>query len=152
MEHAEFVKQLEGIVSELDEYARNEAPRLIGKIAVDHFTENFQKEGFVNGGLQKWQEVKRRENPSKKYPSDATRLILTGRSGALGRSLEKQETANEVTIFSTLPYAAAHNEGTSNAGRSRSVTIPQRQFMGESKELDELIIKEINRKLKSLPS
>ena len=42
-------------------------PRYIGKEAVDHFSENFDKQGFVNNGLQPWRDVKRRDPNSKWY-------------------------------------------------------------------------------------
>lgn len=149
MNNAEFVKKLADTVREIEDYASNKAPRILGVTARNFFTENFQKEGFVNGGLKKWKEVKRRQNPKVKGV-DANRKILTGRTGALGRSIQYRTEQNQVTIFSNLPYAAAHNEGTNNAGRRHNVRIPKRQFIGESKELDDLIMKEINRKLKSL--
>jgi hypothetical protein len=68
MTHAEFTKKLDNIVSELDEYARKDAPTVIGNIAVGFFKGNFEKQGFVNNGVQEWQEVKRRQNLAEKYP------------------------------------------------------------------------------------
>lgn len=48
-----------------------------------------------------------------------------------------------------LAKAAAHNEGTNNAGRNHNVRLPKRQFMGDSAELRKkiaaLVEKEINR-------
>lgn len=151
LNHAEFVKKLEDNAREILDYAGNEAPRILGNTAKNFFAENFQKEGFVNGGLHKWQDVKRRLNPPKKTkrPADAQRKILTG-TGALGRSIERKAGKKQVSILSELPYAKAQNEGADNAGRRRNVRIPKRQFMGDSAELDKLIRKEINRKLKSL--
>ena len=174
MNHAQFVKKIAETLHKMDDYARNKAPKIAGKMAREFYKENFQKEGFVNDGLQKWQEVKRRKNlpekpsekiadvittPAKKSadgkkptekPADAVRPILTGSSGALGRSVEFRTGDGEVLMFSNIPYAAAHNEGTTTAGCNHSVTIPQRKFMGDSKELDKLIYDEIERKLKEI--
>jgi phage gpG-like protein len=70
----------------------------------------------------------------------------------LGRSIKKQIEPGKVTIFSDVPYAAAHNEGTNNAGRKRNVVIPKRQFIGDSetlnKEIEKIIADEIGKILK----
>ncbi|MDR1173095.1 MAG: hypothetical protein LBL24_11640 [Bacteroidales bacterium] len=50
--HAEFVKKLEDNAREILDYAGNEAPRILGNTAKNFFMENFQQEGFVNGGLR----------------------------------------------------------------------------------------------------
>ena len=42
-----------------------------------------------------------------------------------------------------LPYAAAQNYGTTTAGRNNNVTIPKRQFMGESYELNKRVQKSL---------
>lgn len=141
----------------MDELARNIAdtsdnglPVVIGKMAADFFTDNFQDESFTDDAPVKWDEVKRREAPRAKG-ARGTRKILTGDSGDLGESISWDVTApGEVTISSDKPYADAHNEGTSTAGRSRSVIIPQRQFIGESHVLNKKVKDEIERKLNKL--
>ncbi|MDR2383298.1 MAG: phage virion morphogenesis protein [Prevotellaceae bacterium] len=151
MTHEEFLQDLERIRREIDDYANDKAPDIIGTTAVNFFDQHFLKEGFINNGLNKWPDVKRRTEPEKNAPpSDKTRKILT-KSGNLRRSLSHQVLGNgKVEVSSDLPYAKAHNEGTSNAGRSRNVVIPKRQFIGDSIDLDKLAIEEIERKLKSL--
>ena len=146
----QFNKYLANLVKEIDNYADNDAPVIIGKTATDFFTDNFQKQGFVNRGLQAWQEVARRINPRDRSKAAATRPILTGETGNLGRSIDYFPDKGKVTVLSDLPYSSAHNEGTNTAGRNRSVTIQKRQFIGHSYELDQLITSEINRKLNSL--
>ena len=60
-------------------------------------------------------------------------LVKTGR---LWRSIRyKKEGDNAVRIGSDVEYAAAHNEGTTTAGRGNSTTIPQRQFIGPSPDV-----------------
>ena len=50
--------------------AQRDLPIIIGKTAVDHFRENFKLGGFVNNGLQKWEDVKRRDPKSPWYGFD----------------------------------------------------------------------------------
>jgi phage gpG-like protein len=143
----EFSRYLIEAQREIQQYINEDAPVIIGKTAVDHFTENFQQEGFVDGGVQKWQEVKRRMNP-KITGARASRPILTGDTGDLGMSIQYKDAADgKVTVYSDLPYSEAHNEGTANAGRSHNVVIPKRQFIGESEELNEKIKEELERKI-----
>lgn len=47
-------------MKEAERWARDDLPRQVGKTAVDLFRENFTKEGFTDGGVKKWKEVKRR--------------------------------------------------------------------------------------------
>lgn len=134
---------------------------ITGKQAVDLFKENFQKESF-NG--KPWQEVARRKNPktgvvsrginkgkSRESNAAASRKILTGETGDLGESIQYKYLGNaQVSIFSDKTYAQAHNEGTTTAGRGNKTTIPRRQFMGQSPELDIIVKNEIEKKLKNL--
>ncbi|MDR1848325.1 MAG: virion morphogenesis protein, partial [Bacteroidales bacterium] len=51
----------------------------------------------------------------------------------------------EAHIVSNLPYSAVHNEG----GQAKvfgkySFTMPKRQFMGESRELNNKIVKQLD--------
>jgi phage gpG-like protein len=116
----------------------HDAPLIIGNELVKAFKQNFQDEAFFG---KKWQDVKRRTNPpkGKEGLADARRKILTGRTGNLGRSIRKEVRDGSVRIYSDLPYSAAHNEGTTTAGRGRHTVIPQRQFIGRSKEVDDIV-------------
>ena len=112
----------------------------------------------------KWKEVQRRTPgtkantyAAKHHPAQTTRKILTGDTGDLGRSIEIREAANgTVTIWtnpstfgSKEPYGRVHNEGL-RAGRGSGFTMPRRQFMGEHPELNELIVKKLEEKLKQI--
>lgn len=148
----EYKKKLAEHVVDIERWANEDAPRIFGKTAVDIYTQNFQKEGFLNNGVQPWQEVKRRNG--KASGAEASRKILTGETGNLGRSFDYEAGKGEVRIYndarsaSGFPYGAVHNEGVSNAGRSRNVVIPRRQIIGESEELTQACNEEIERKLK----
>jgi len=147
MDGKQFAERLVKMSQEAEKFVNDDSPEIMGKIAVDFFKDGFQNEGFTNGGLQKWEEVKRRMDP-KITGAKATRKILTGDTADLGESIQQKNAANgEVTIYSDKEYAGAHNEGTNNAGRRRNVTIPKRQFIGHSAELDKEVTDELKRKL-----
>ena len=132
-------KQINGIL--------HDVAIITGKQAVDMFKDNFQKESF-NG--KPWQEVKRRQNTNTRGAA-ASRKILTGETGDLGESIKYKYLGNaQVSIYSDKPYAQAHNEGTRTAGRGNSTTIPKRQFMGPSPELDKIVETELKKKLDNL--
>lgn len=143
----EFQIKLKRMPEQIKEAINNDLPVVMGVTAVDFFKENFQNEGFTDASNVPWQEVKRRQDPNVRG-ARATRKILTGDTGDLGESIEHQHTApGETTIRSDKPYADAHNSGTTTAGRNHNVTIPQRQLIGESEQLDKLIEEEIESKL-----
>lgn len=66
----------------------------------DEFDRNFERQAFFS---ERWQ---RRKSPV----GDGGRAILTG-SGALRRSIGSRMTENSITFYTTLPYAAIHNDG-----------------------------------------
>ena len=141
--------------------------QIIGNVAVSWFKKNFQNQAW---GRVKWKEVQRRtpgtkanRYAAKHHPAQTTRRILTGDTGDLGRSIEIREVSpsergagGSITIWtnpsafgSKEPYGRVHNEGL-RAGRGAGFTMPRRQFMGESPELYDLIIRKLEEKLKSI--
>lgn len=67
----------------------------------DEFDKNFERQSFFN---EAWQRRK------KGTPRDEGRAVLTD-TGALRGSIGSRTTENSITFYSTLPYAAIHNEG-----------------------------------------
>mgnify|MGYP001078220704 CR=1 FL=1 len=55
----EFQKRLKAKERELKKFINDDLPRHLGKLAVDHFKDNFRKGGFVNNGLITWDKPKR---------------------------------------------------------------------------------------------
>ena len=55
----EFQKRLKAKERELKKFINDDLPRHLGKLAVDHFKDNFRKGGFVNNGLKTWKKPKR---------------------------------------------------------------------------------------------
>ncbi len=113
----QFQQRLEKHAQELSKLIQDDLPIIIGKMAVDHFKLNFQNEAW---GREKWQEVKRRLQPSKKGYQRAgkRRKILSGDTGQLGRSIQYTPESGKVTIHSDLIYSAVHNYGL-RAGKGR---------------------------------
>ena len=142
MQIQDFSHHIKGLEEELQRQLSRDLPKKIGNLAVRMFKENFQKESFFG---RAWQEVKRRIQGAK--GAAGKRKILTGPTGNLGRSIQFIPRDGSVTVESDQPYSSAHNEGTNNAGRSRNVRIPQRQFIGESPELTAAIEKKITEEI-----
>ena len=157
---------IEKITEEVEDFLKNDLPRIVAKEAVDEFRENFTRQGFRNNGIQRWPEVKRRMPNSPWYgfqykverrsPKDRkkkgqkrklnfslkyTKYDILRITSNLYRSVTSFEVSPElVEIGSDLPYAQVQNDGghIKVFGKAR-VKLPKRQFIGESKELmDEL--------------
>jgi phage gpG-like protein len=169
-------------------------PVKIGRIADDHFHENFRKGGFVNGGLHPWQPTKRQQSGSKRAAANYGPL-LSSRKHLYG-SLKYIPGDYRVLVRDDLKYAPIHNWGgdvnpavtakmrryawyrynlaigkkgakrgkkyveTEEALRWKALAltkktrlqihIPQRQFLGESQELDRKIKDTIDNELKRI--
>lgn len=142
MQIQDFSHHLQHLQDNLKRQLEHDLPRKLGSIAVRLFKENFQKESFFG---RAWKEVKRRLQGVK--GAAGRRKILTGPTGNLGRSIQFTPHDGSVVIHSDLPYASAHNDGTSIAGRSHNVRIPQRQFIGEDPKLTDAIEKKIKQEI-----
>jgi phage gpG-like protein len=140
----QFTKDLAKMAVEVQKFTDNTAPTIVGKTAADFFTRNFDRQGFLNKGLRSWQEVKRRTHPRKtpKGQTAAGRRILFGETRNLSRSIDYEAQKGRVVVYSDVHYAPYHNEGTDK--------LPKRQFIGDSAELDQLVISELERKLKNI--
>ncbi len=151
---------------ELDNYIKKDAPRIAGKYGEDHFKENFDKEGFVNNGLHKW--------PARK--TNTGLKILTGATNELQNSIEFKTDLAKVSFGSDVAYASIHNWGGKTKAHiirprgSRKAlrfmgkggmimrrgvkhpgsVIPQRQFIGHSKELIDKIDERIERDITNI--
>jgi phage gpG-like protein len=166
-------------MEELITQIQHNLPLIMGKTAVDHFRENFSRGGFVNNGLQQWQDVKRRDPKSPWYGFDCkgekrtsykfTRDRKTGKTSKapIQKQLNFSQAATQrtplnsqrkelynsirytpidggVVIISDKPHSAIHNEGgTIKVFGKHPAKLPKRQFIGESKELNEKIVQEI---------
>ena len=168
---------IEKITKEVELFLKNDLPRIVAKEAVDEFRENFDREGFRNNGVQPWPEVKRRmpnspwygfqykgERRSDKekkrkgkkrklnYSAKYTKYPILRVTSNLYRSVRSfEESPERVEIGSDLPYAQVQNDGgyIKVFGKAR-VKLPKRQFVGESKELMELLERILIQKIDNL--
>ena len=174
----------------LEKFLRREMPVIAGRMAQDHFQNNFRLGGFVNGRLHPWPKSKRLSSggtgaaerkvlfKSIKYiPADYRVKISndvvyapihnwgdtvhpavtdTMRRWAwrqFYKSAGIRKNASKKTRASRLKEAAANPQAQMWKGlaltrkKKLSIRIPQRQFIGESEELNEKIEKKITEKI-----
>lgn len=143
----EFKRLLQRKKQELTRAYTQTLPVKVGTEAVHFVRDNFKQEGFVDKKLEPWTPSKRKSNP--KHP-DRSYKTLSSRRRNLYMSIKKRTKPGEAIIYTDVPYAAAHNEGTNNAGRGRKTKIPKRQFIGDSHTLNKKVIKVIEDELKKI--
>jgi phage gpG-like protein len=119
---------------------------LAGNLAVTHFEDNFQKQGFVDKSVDPWK-------PRKVV--DSGRGILIGKGGgeklsnSIARTLLGRTSITIGIKGNPNKYASVHNFGL-RAGRGSGFIMPQRKFMGESEVLNKKIIRLINKRIKKI--
>ena len=86
---------------EIEQALRRTLPVKVGRIAKDHFQDNFRQGGFQDNGTQAWQRKKR---PDKYGPLMSSRQNLYG-------SIYYRPDDYSVTVGTEVSYAAIHNEG-----------------------------------------
>lgn len=123
MDMKEFQKLMKAGEKAVDELMRRRMPVIVGRMAKDHFQDNFRKEGFVNGGLHPWQKAKRlssgRTDAAGQYGT-----LLSGRNH-LFSSVKYVPQDYRVRVADDLIYAPVHNWG---GEVSPTVTPRMRRF------------------------
>ena len=109
MDAKDFVKLIEQHQKELDELMRRKLPVIVGRMAKDHYQDNFRKGGFVNNGLQKWPVTKRQQSGSNS--ASAKYGPLLSKRNHLFSSVKYVPGDYRVKVSNEVPYAAIHNEG-----------------------------------------
>lgn len=159
MNAQEIRKRIESVQEQVVREVNNNLPRRIGNAAVSMTNRNFRDAGWRDGTLKKWPTTLRQRSKGK----DSQYLPLHSRREHLSRSTQYKVTApGEVTVSNPVPYAAVHNDGFDgtvsvgphrrtirkgkNKGKqysvrafSRRMHMPQRKFLGRSRELTERI-------------
>jgi phage gpG-like protein len=143
----------QAIIKRLERKSKS-LPTKVGKVAIKHWLKNFKEEGFEG---QHWVEVQRRIKGTSwyqhpKYSSSRKSKILRGQNNSIAKAVANSlSTANwsRIDFVVNLPYAKIHNEGGSyfDMYLGHSVKIPQRKFLGESKQLDKEITDLITQEL-----
>jgi phage gpG-like protein len=150
---------------------RSQIPRRIAMSTENFFKRNFQVQGFVDQPFKKW--------PERKNPKDKGRAILV-KSGKLRRAIKPLKITEKVVVVGVgehIPYAALHNSGgkikvtpkmrrffwakymetqdeyykSLALTKKQYLTMPKRQFIGESKALyvalDRMIARQLEKAL-----
>lgn len=200
----DFAKLIEQKRKELDKMMHRKMPVIAGRMAKDHFQENFRQGGFVNGGLNPWPQAKRLSSGRTDAASNYGTL-LSGRNH-LFSSIKYIPSDYRVKVSNELLYAPIHNwggtvsvtvtdrmrrfawakfykasghrrkantgqkKGTKRRGKQTkdnpqasfwkglaltkkkklNIHIPQRQFLGESKELTDKINERIEKEIRTI--
>lgn len=139
----QFAKMIKQNAAEIRMLTDRILPIKVGAMTKKHFRENFEKGGFVDNGLHEWKPAKRL---SSKYGDKKNKTLMSSRKHLYSNTLDIPRRGG-VKIENRTPYAAAHNEGTTTAGKNRNVTIPRRQFIGDSAELTEKIKEAIKKEM-----
>lgn len=109
MDIKDYVELIKSQRKEIDQLMRRQLPVKIGRMAKDHFQENFRKGGFVNNGLQQWPKTKRQLSGTSSAAAQYGPL-LSGRNH-LFSSMKYTPFDYRVKVANEVPYAAIHNEG-----------------------------------------
>lgn len=122
---------------------KTELPVVLANDCVNFFKESFRKQGWDDGGLQKW--APRKDQDNKKNKGKA----ILHQTGDLKKSIvAEMATFSKIKIVSKLPYSAIHNEGLQGkAWGKHSFKMKKRKFMGKSRALENKLKKKIEDKL-----
>lgn len=156
------------IISRLDNLSKavDRMPQRAAVIAVNFTKERFTRRNWVHSSRKPW----------AKRKNEDTRGSLMNRTGRLKRSIRKVSVQRERIIIGTdVPYAEIHNEGgtvkktvtvrehsrkitrgrkggratVGSHSRKMNLTMPQRQFIGESAVLMRRVERMIEKDLKN---
>lgn len=187
MELKEFSALIKAKRKELGELMKRKMPVLAGRIAKDHYQNNFRQGGFINNGLRSWPKARRISTGGTSAASQYGTLLSS--RNHLFSSIKYVPADYRVKVANDLVYAPVHNwggtlhptvtprmrkfawakyyqsgggqknatEGKKNTKNDEpaealnwkrlaltkkeklNVKVPQRQYLGESKELSEKI-------------
>lgn len=109
MDIKEFSNQIKAKRKELDELMKRKMPVLAGRMAKDHYQDNFRKSGFVNNGLHSWKKAKRLSSGGKDAASQYGTLLSS--RNHLFSSIKYVPGDYRVRVSNDLIYAPVHNWG-----------------------------------------
>lgn len=109
MDLKDFAKLSAQKRKKLDAMMRRQMPVIAGRLAKDHFQDNFRRGGFVNGGLHPWPKARRLASGGTDAASQYGTL-LSGRKH-LFNSIKYMPSDYRVKVVNELSYAPLHNWG-----------------------------------------
>jgi len=132
---------------ELDRLIRRQLPIKVGRIAKDHYQNNFRKGGFINRGLQKWPTTRRQQSDSTSAAASYGPLL--SKRNHLFSSVKYAPGDYRVKVSNEVPYAAIHNEG--GTINTHPTVTPEMRKMAWSRAYAIAGIKVKGKKKKKLP-
>lgn len=147
MDAKDFVKLIEQYQKELGELMRRKLPVIVGRMAKDHYQDNFRKGGFVNDGLQKWPLSKRQRSGIGSAAAQYGPLL--SKRNHLFSSVKYVPGDYRVKVSNEVPYAAIHNEG--GTINTHPTVTPEMRKMAWAKAYAIAGIKVKGKKKKKLP-
>ena len=93
----------------LEKFLRREMPVIAGRMAQDHFQNNFRLGGFVNGGLHPWPKSKRLSSGGTGAAGNYGTLLSERK--VLFKSIKYIPADYRVKISNDVVYAPIHNWG-----------------------------------------
>ncbi len=183
----QFFSDFGKMKKEVEDLQRRKMPVFAGRMAKDHFQDNFEQGGFVNNGLHKWKKSNRELHGGKSATSQY-KTLHSSRNQLL-QSIRYTPGEGRVVIATNEPHAPIHNWGGTlnptvtpkmrkfawakffaNGGKEDSkapeaqfwkrlaltkktkltIRMPQRQFLGESKELDDKLRAKLDEELQKI--
>lgn len=109
MDIKEFSNLIKAKRKELDDLMKRKMPVLAGRMAKDHYQDNFRQEGFVNNGLRPWKKAKRLSSGGKDAASKYGTLLSS--RDHLFSSVKYVPGDYRVKVSDDLIYAPVHNWG-----------------------------------------
>ena len=107
------IKNLDDLIKskrkQLETLMQRKMPVMVGRIAKDHFQENFRQGGFVNEGFHPWPKAKRLLSGRTDAASNNGTLLSGNKT--LFKSVAYVPSDYRVRIFNDVIYAPIHNWG-----------------------------------------
>ena len=172
MDLQEFNRLVKSKEAKFEELARREFPAKVRATAETHYRANFAKGGFVNNGLHPWKITQRQLSGRTDAGAQYGPLLSDRRH--LADSVIGTSTDYRAKVSNDVHYAAIHNfggvierprkakaqkqkkrKGTASLALPQKtgpvrITIPQRQFIGRSAELETKLWKELDKDIETI--
>ncbi|WP_300231962.1 phage virion morphogenesis protein [uncultured Alistipes sp.] len=109
MDPKEFSKLTQEFSRELETFVRRTAPVIVGRLAENHFRDNFRQGGFVDRELRPWPRTRRQQSGAGTAESQYGPLLSSREHLML--SVEHTTYDYGALVYNRVPYAPIHNWG-----------------------------------------
>ena len=109
MDPKEFSKLTQKFSRELETFVRRTAPVIVGRLAENHFRDNFRQGGFVDRELRPWPRTRRQQSGAGTAESRYGPLLSSREHLML--SVEHTTYDYGALVYNRVPYAPIHNWG-----------------------------------------